>query len=92
MNIETMAYEELKSTRDRIDQLMQERREAAMEELRTKAAVMGLDMQSIFSKMNGTKGKYRGPQGQEWGGKGRKPAWLQEALDRGQQLEEFALR
>ena len=53
---------------------------------------MGLDMQSIFSKMNGTKGKYRGPQGQEWGGKGRKPAWLQEALDRGQQLEEFALR
>lgn len=36
--------------------------------------------------------KYRGPNGQEWGGgRGRKPDWVLAALKEGKKLEEFAI-
>lgn len=36
--------------------------------------------------------KYRGPNGETWGGgRGRKPKWIQEALSAGKRLEDFAV-
>lgn len=37
--------------------------------------------------------KYRGPNGETWsGGRGRKPQWVQQALQQGRSLEEFAVK
>lgn len=37
--------------------------------------------------------KYRGPNGETWGGgRGRKPQWVTNALKEGKNLEEFAVR
>lgn len=36
--------------------------------------------------------KYRGPNGETWGGgRGRKPKWIQEALNAGKRIEDFAV-
>jgi DNA-binding protein H-NS len=37
--------------------------------------------------------KYRGPNGETWGGgRGRKPQWVMQALKDGRNIEEFAVR
>jgi len=37
--------------------------------------------------------KYRGPNGETWsGGRGRKPQWVQEVLQQGRNLEDFAVK
>ena len=37
--------------------------------------------------------KYRGPNGETWsGGRGRKPQWIQQALQQGRNLDEFAVK
>ncbi|MFC7461552.1 H-NS family nucleoid-associated regulatory protein [Hydrogenophaga defluvii] len=35
--------------------------------------------------------KYRGPNGELWSGKGRRPAWANEALAAGKSLNDFAI-
>jgi DNA-binding protein H-NS len=40
-----------------------------------------------------TAAKYRGPNGETWGGgRGRKPQWVTQALKEGKSLEDFAVR
>lgn len=37
--------------------------------------------------------KYRGPQGQVWaGGRGRQPAWVKEAKERGESLDDYLIK
>ena len=36
--------------------------------------------------------KYRGPNGEEWSGRGRAPAWIVEAVKNGQSREDFAIQ
>lgn len=35
--------------------------------------------------------KYRGPNGEEWTGRGRTPVWMKEALDQGKSKEDFTV-
>ncbi len=35
--------------------------------------------------------KYRGPNGEEWSGRGRPPVWITEALDQGKSREDFVV-
>jgi len=35
--------------------------------------------------------KYRGPNGEEWSGRGRSPQWLTRALEEGKTKEDFAI-
>ncbi|MFM2445594.1 MAG: histone family, partial [Pseudomonadota bacterium] len=37
------------------------------------------------------KPKFRGPGGETWAGRGRKPKWLEKALAAGRSLEEFRI-
>ena len=37
------------------------------------------------------KPKFRGPAGETWAGRGRKPKWLEKALAAGRSLEEFRI-
>jgi DNA-binding protein H-NS len=94
MNFTEMTYEQLKLARDEIDALLRERRTGALEELTAKAQAMGFSMNDIMARLNGhkQKPKYRNPDdpSQTYSGRGRKPAWLQQALDQGRALEEFS--
>jgi DNA-binding protein H-NS len=38
-----------------------------------------------------SKPKYRGPNGEEWSGKGKRPGWIMQALAEGQSLEDFTV-
>ena len=35
--------------------------------------------------------RYRSPNGEEWSGMGRQPAWMKKALDEGKSKEDFAV-
>ncbi len=35
--------------------------------------------------------RYRGPNGEEWSGMGRQPAWMKNALEAGKSKEDFAV-
>lgn len=89
MDYSTLTYDELKTQKEMIEQLMQERRAAAMEEFRQKAQSMGLDIMPIFGAMNG-KAKYSDGE-HSWSGKGKKPRWLVEKLEAGHHLEDFTV-
>lgn len=72
---------------------------AAIADIKEKMATYGLTLQDlgrVSAPNSGTKAptpaKYRGPNGQLWsGGRGKKPAWVYEALKAGKDLEEFAI-
>ena len=89
MPYETMTYEELKTTREHIDMLMQKRRDDAVETFKQQAALMGFDLSMVAGNMNGIPMKYRDDQGNSWTGRGRKPAWVREAEEAGHDLEGF---
>lgn len=36
--------------------------------------------------------KYRGPNGEEWAGRGRQPQWLTKEIEEGKNREDFAIR
>jgi DNA-binding protein H-NS len=70
-------------------------------DIRQKMEAYGLTLQDIGGaapgrkRASGTKSKtvkYRGPNGETWGGgRGRKPRWVTEALAKGKKLEDFAV-
>ncbi len=35
--------------------------------------------------------KYRGPEGQEWSGRGRMPLWISQQIEQGKSREDFAI-
>jgi DNA-binding protein H-NS len=76
-------------------------------DIRRKMEAYGLTLQDIGGALGGrqrgpgaktakaAKGKtvkYRGPNGETWGGgRGHKPRWIQEALKAGKKVEDFAV-
>jgi DNA-binding protein H-NS len=71
-------------------------------DIRQKMTEYGLTLQDIGGGTPGRKRassggkaktvKYRGPNGETWGGgRGRKPRWVTEALAKGKKLEDFAV-
>jgi DNA-binding protein H-NS len=75
-------------------------------DIRRKMEAYGLTLQDIGGAPAGRRGpgakgakgakgrtvKYRGPNGETWGGgRGRKPRWVQEALKAGKKIEDFAV-
>lgn len=67
-------------------------------EFREKAASLGLSFESLLSGGEPAKSgqsrekaavKYRGPNGEEWSGRGRQPRWLAEAEAAGRNRDEF---
>jgi DNA-binding protein H-NS len=83
-----LSYDELKKARDQIDDLMQERRDAALAEFKAKAETMAIDLSSVLGAMDG-KAKYSDGNGNTWSGRGRKPAWVLEAEGQGKTLDDL---
>ena len=85
-----MDTDALKNARQQVADLER----AMFDDIQAKAALLGYELMK-----NGTippnpvpkKVKYRGPNGEEWSGRGKRPAWLKEALNAGRQLEDFAI-
>ena len=90
-----LPFDELRTLHREIGALIAAKRTEALEELRTKASILGFTADDLVPKKpkkNGAK-KYQDPDnpGNIYAGKGRKPQWLVEALESGRQLEEFAV-
>nr|WP_281068691.1 H-NS histone family protein [Ramlibacter agri] len=75
----------------------------AIADIKEKVRLYGLTAEDLgFARATGGKGsrgkppatiKYRGPNGETWGGgPGRKPQWVQQVLRDGRKIEEFAVR
>jgi DNA-binding protein H-NS len=85
-----LAYEELKQLHADIGQLLEDKKEEVLEDMRTKLQDLGLNASDLMKKPNAK--VYANPENPEqtWGGgRGRKPAWLTELLDKGADLEEL---
>ena len=80
-------------------------KDAVLDEARAKLAALGLSLESALKAKSGqgkkarrSSGdggklpvKYRGPDGQEWSGRGKIPLWLTEVEKQGRKREEFAV-
>ena len=56
--------------------------------------ILGLDMARKTRTKPRAPAKYRNPENPEqtWSGRGKKPAWIREALEQNRSLEEFEIR
>lgn len=98
-------YIELKQKAEKMlaeaEQMRQKEIDDVMAEIREKMKAYGLTGQDLgfgasTRKKAGSKpaapAKYRGPNGESWGGgRGRKPQWVVNALKAGKKIEDFAI-
>ena len=88
------------------EELRQKEIGQAIEDIKAKMAMYGLTAADLGlvprgarspvkktpSSSGNKKVKYRGPNGETWsGGRGRKPAWVQEVLKSGKSIEDYAV-
>jgi len=80
--------------RQRADALISSKRDEAVRELRDRiakeAAALGVEVSALVAQRRGGRAKakggtvrFRGPEGQEWSGRGRRPGWIREAEAQG---------
>lgn len=75
-------------------------RASFLDEVRAKAASLGMSLMDLVgqgaSRVTGKKkspaAKYRGPNGEEWSGRGRPARWLTQLETRGRKREEFLVK
>lgn len=78
---------------------LEEEKAAFIAEMREKAAQLGLSLDTLFSsrgkkarKEGGSAAvKFRGPNGEEWTGRGRLPTWLSALEAQGRKRDEFRI-
>jgi DNA-binding protein H-NS len=84
----------------RIKELQLEKRDEVLSQMKNLAAEAGITPDMVAKHFRSprtraaAKAKYRNPENpsQTWAGRGRKPVWLQMALNAGRKLEEFAIK
>jgi DNA-binding protein H-NS len=75
----------------------QEELERLKAEIATKAKLLRIDPAELITVKREKKerkaaaAKYRGPNGEEWSGRGKQPLWIQMLLADGRSIEEFAV-
>ena len=102
VDLNSMSRDELAELSRAIDKRMieldQERRRQALDEMSAIAKKHGLSLNDVMPAGKGTKrpaaaAKYRHPENPEvtWSGRGRRPSWVNEALEEGRSLEDLAI-
>ncbi len=91
MDINTATYDQLKTAREDINVRIRELERAAVAELEARAKQFGFSLLKGNGAPPPSKPKYRGPNGEEWSGKGKRPGWIMQALAEGQSLEDFTI-
>ncbi|NIZ08063.1 H-NS family nucleoid-associated regulatory protein [Pseudooceanicola sp. HF7] len=101
LDLEAMDLGDLKKLQTKVNTAIKtyedRQRKAALVELEAKAAEMGFSLSELTGQ-SGRKAKvnppkYRNPEDatQTWSGRGRQPAWIKEALGRGDSLDQFLI-
>ncbi|MFC3338598.1 H-NS family nucleoid-associated regulatory protein [Paracandidimonas soli] len=95
------SYLELKAQAEKLlqqaEDLRQQEVAEVIKEIKAKMAEYGITTADLgaSSKKAASKAspvvKYRGPNGEEWSGRGRSPVWMKEALEQGKSKEDFAV-
>lgn len=101
MDLNTLSLEELKKLKRDVEKAITSFEERRLLEARKKledyAKEIGVDLNEVASMKKTTKSvnppKYRHPEDPTltWTGRGRKPKWIVEALDAGNDLESYAI-
>jgi DNA-binding protein H-NS len=103
--VDKMSIQELTALIQAAEEKRQKKLETAKHDLvaefRAKATELGLSMDALISPAPIRKSKedpgkkppakYRGPNGEEWSGRGRSPTWLTTLESQGRKREEFAV-
>lgn len=102
INLEQMALKELRDLKLRVEKAIStyedRRKQEALVELEEVAQKMGFTLAdltgiSVVKKRKPAEAKYANPadSSETWTGRGRKPRWVQAALDSGKTLEDLAI-
>jgi DNA-binding protein H-NS len=104
MDLEKLSLDELKSLRKDVDKAIgdyeKRRRQEALAAAESAASAAGYSLSELLGEVKGKKGKgtvnppkYRHPENAAltWTGKGRQPAWIKEAVEKGKPLEDFLI-
>lgn len=92
MEIASLNYDELKQAREQINDRLRELERDAVKTLEQQAIRFGFQLiKNGLGLKPRAQAKYVNPADptQTYSGRGRKPAWVQDLLDQGRQLEEF---
>jgi DNA-binding protein H-NS len=96
VNLSGMTVEALMDLRQRVDEMLAERRaeiQQQLERMDRTIAVVGRRRVAGRSALKGRKvpPKYRGPSGETWAGRGARPRWLVAAIKGGKKLDDFLI-
>jgi DNA-binding protein H-NS len=96
INLSGMTVEALMDLRQRVDEMLAERRaeiQQQLERMDRTIAVVGRRRVAGRSALKGRKvpPKYRSPTGDTWAGRGARPHWLVAAIKRGKKLDDFLI-
>jgi len=107
LDFSTYSFSELVKIKKSIEGEMQSRQANEIEELRAKIAeaaqTLGVSVQEILGLPNSGKrltrhprgkqpARYRGPNGEEWSGRGPAPRWMKVFLAKGKTKEDFLIK
>ncbi len=101
LDLDAMDLSELKKLQSKVNTAIKtyedRQRKAALAELESKAAEMGFSLSELTGQ-GGRKAKVNPPKyrntedpTQTWSGRGRQPAWIKDALGRGETLDQFLI-
>jgi DNA-binding protein H-NS len=95
VNLSGMTVEALMDLRERVDEMVLERRVALQKQLEKMDALVG-GRRVVRGGRSALKGrkvppKYRGPSGETWAGRGARPRWLAAAIKGGRKLDDFLI-
>ena len=94
VNLSEMSVEALIDLRERVDEMLLERRaeiEQQLERLGGAIAVVGVRGGGSALKGRKVPAKYRSPSGETWAGRGARPRWLVAAIKDGKKLDDFLI-
>ncbi|SMO84785.1 H-NS family nucleoid-associated regulatory protein [Paracoccus laeviglucosivorans] len=101
VDLDTLSLKELKSLKTQVDRAVDSfearQKQKALEALKATAQEHGFNLKDLMDgdslKKSGVAPKYAHPENPEqtWTGRGRKPLWIQEALDSGKSLDDLAI-
>jgi len=92
VNLSGMTVEALMDLRERVDEMLVERRGELQKQLERMGAIAVVGGRG-GSGLKGRKvaPKYRGPSGETWAGRGARPRWLVAASKAGKKLDDFLI-
>ena len=94
VSLSGMTVEALMDLRNRVDEMLHQRRAELEKQLERFALVGGARVvRGGSSALRGKKvpPKYRSPSGETWAGRGAKPRWLVAAIKGGKKLDDFLI-